>query len=511
MTKSDLDRDPILRLEGLGKKFCGLIALDDVDMSLWEGEVHALLGENGAGKSTLIKILTGVHRPDTGRILLEGKPCTIGSPREARAHGISLVPQDTLAVPELSIGRNILLGIEEGRTSRARLSAQERDRVVAALAKTGASFDPETLAGALGVPQIRLAQIARALLQPGKIMVLDEPTAVLSEPDADHLLERLDVLRKEGHAILYVTHRLSEVMRLADRSTILRDGALVGSYDKGEINREETVRLIARDVAEKPRPADLAPDYVHDLSKDDAPVLEVSGLTMLGQFQDISFTAPAGSVVGIAGVQGSGHGELLRAVGGAANSDSGEVRVDGRSVPRNDPIAAVNAGILTIPADRRGAAIVPELSMRANVAMSGRVRQAVRKWGFRSHRAERKMMAEYIKRLSVRPALPDMPIGNLSGGNQQKVALARILEGAPKVLAIEEPTQGIDVSAKAEIHELLHRVARDTGAVVLIASSEFEELVGLADDVFVMRSGEIAQHIAGSTATYHKILENALP
>ena len=503
--------EPILRLEGIGKRFPGVVALDKVDLSIWSGEVHALLGENGAGKSTLIKILSGIHAPDQGRILLGGQDVRFASPRDARALGISLVPQDTLAVPELSIGRNILLGIEQGRTRRGILTKPERDRVWEALHRIGATFDPETPAKELGVLHLRLAQIARALLQPGKLMVLDEPTAVLSEPDAENLLERLEVLRDEGHAILYVTHRLSEVMRLADRTTILRDGQLVGAYERGDLDRDETVRLIARDVAEKPRPMVTDIGNAEELASDSPPRIEVRNFGAGRVFQGITFSAPAGSIVGIAGVQGSGHGELLRAIGGIAPSTSGEVRIDGVLQKRNDPISSVRVGLLTVPADRRGAAIVPALSMRANIALSGRIRRTARRWGLRRHTIERAVTEEYISKLDIRPPLPDMQIGLLSGGNQQKVAIARILEGAPRVLAIEEPTQGIDVSSKAEIHELLHKVARDTGAVVLIATSEFEELLGLADDIYVMRSGSFSRHIPGAQATYHNILEHALP
>ena len=503
--------DPVLCLEGIGKRFPGVIALENVDLSLWSGEVHALLGENGAGKSTLIKILSGVYAPDQGRVVMDGKEVRITSPRDALMLGISFVPQDTLFVPELSIGRNILLGMEVGRSRRGSLTTIERKRVLEALDRIGASFDPETPAKELGVPHLRLAQIARALLQPGKFMVLDEPTAVLSEPDADNLLERLDVLRNEGHAILYVTHRLSEAMQLADRTTILRDGKLIGAYGRGELDRHETVQLIARDVGKKIQPSIAKQVHTEGCSVNSSPRLEVFSLCRDGVFKEISFSAQAGSIIGIAGVQGSGHGELLRAIGGIAPSTAGKVLIDGLQRNRDDPISSAKLGMVTVPADRRGAAIVPVLSMRANIALSGQIRDQARRWGLRQHSIERAITHEYIDKLNIRPAVPDMQIGLLSGGNQQKVAIARILEGSPRVLAIEEPTQGIDVNAKAEIHALLYKVARETGAVVLIATSEFEELLGLADEIHVMRSGKFSSHIAGHRATYHDILENALP
>lgn len=503
--------NPTLCLEGIGKQFPGVIALENVNLSLWSGEVHALLGENGAGKSTLIKILSGVCSPDQGRVLMNGKEVRITSPRDAQMLGISLVPQDTLSVPELSIGRNILLGMESGHSRRDSLTKTERERVLEALDRTGATFDPETPAKELGVPHLRLAQIARALLQPGKFMVLDEPTAVLSEPDAEHLLERLEALRNEGHAILYVTHRLSEAMQLADRTTILRDGKLIRAYERGELDRHETVQLIARDIGKKNQPNSARRAYTCNTSPNSPPRLEVHNLSRSGVFREISFSAQAGCIIGIAGVQGSGHGELLRAIGGIAPSTAGEVLIDGVSRNRDDPISSAKLGMLTIPADRRGAAIVPALSMRANIALSVRIREHARRWGLRNHTIEREITKEYISKLNIRPPMTEMQIGLLSGGNQQKVAIARILEGSPRVLVIEEPTQGIDVNAKAEIHALLQKVARKSGAVVLIATSEFEELLGLADDIHVMRSGKFSHHISGSQATYREILENALP
>ncbi len=502
---------PILQLEGISKRFPGVAALENVHLELEQEQIHALLGENGAGKSTLIKILTGVQKQDEGHIRLAGHPVTISTPKDAQRFGISLVPQETLVVPELSIGRNILLGIESGMASRGALSSAEQVQVEAALDKIGADFDVETPAKELSVPQLRLAQIARALLQPGSIMVLDEPTAVLSEPDAEHLLERLDALRSEGQAILYVTHRLSEVMRLADRMTILRDGRLVGVYSRGEIDRDEMVRLIARDVGTRTGDQPTKTRDLPPVARDAPPRLEVTGLTAERHFADASLSVPQGRIAGIAGVQGSGHGAFVRAIGGVDPVVSGKVCVNGRSIGTGSPEHAARHGVLTVPADRRGAAIVPDLSIRANLAISGRIRAAARRWGLRWHDKERAVMEGYIADLSIRPPSTETKIAKLSGGNQQKLALARVLEGSADVLLIEEPTQGVDVSAKAEIHALLRRVARETGCAVVIASSEFEELVGLADDVYVMRSGRLGDHMTGDTTTYHKILEKALP
>lgn len=500
---------PILRLSGLTKGFPGVLALDAVDLDLHAGEIHALLGENGAGKSTLIKLLSGVYQPDSGAMKLYGHPVQMTSPREALRHGISLVPQDILMVPELSIGRNILLGIEAGGAHRGRLSETEADRVVGALGKVGARFDVETPAKQLSVPELRLAQIARGLLQGGSILVLDEPTAVLSEVDAGHLLDRLEALRDAGQAILYVTHRLSEVMRLADRITILRDGQRVGAHLRGELTREDMVRLIARDIATTPPPA--APAVPRRPPATAAPPrLLVEALSAPPGFTSVSLTLPAGQILGIAGVQGSGHGQLLRAIGGIDPVASGTLMLDGAALPTGAPTKAVRAGVLTVPADRRGAGIVPELSLRANLALSGRIRSTVRRFGLRWHGAERGAMQSYIRDLSIRPANPDALIGRLSGGNQQKVVLSRVLEAGPRLLLVEEPTQGVDVAAKAEIHALLRAVVQQKDCALIIATSEFEELPGLADSVQVMRAGRLGPPIPGSEVTYHRILEQAL-
>jgi len=507
----DNTQPPILRLFGLTKGFPGVLALDQVDLELHAGEVHALLGENGAGKSTLIKLLSGVYQPDAGRIELNNHPVSIHSPRDAQRHGISLVPQDILMVPDLSIGRNILLGIEASGAHRGRLSESESDRVNGALSKVGARFDLETPARRLSVPELRLAQIARGLLHGGGILVLDEPTAVLSEVDAGHLLDRLEALRDSAQAILYVTHRLSEVVRLADRITILRDGRRVGAYMRGTLNREEMVRLIARDIATTPQSAPTDSFAAHDPAALAAPPrLQVDKLSAYPGFEAVSLVLMPGQILGIAGVQGSGHGQLLRAIGGIDPVDSGTLLLDGELLPTGTPTRSVRAGVLTVPADRRGAGIVPEMSLRANLALSGRVRAAVRRFGLRWHDAERTAMQQYIQDLSIRPPDPDSLIGRLSGGNQQKVVLSRVLEACPRLLLVEEPTQGVDVAAKAEIHALLRAVVRQKDCAVIVATSEFEELPGLADSVQVMRAGQLGQPIHGAEINYHRILEQAL-
>ncbi|WP_158812145.1 sugar ABC transporter ATP-binding protein [Beijerinckia sp. L45] len=479
-----------------------------MDLRLEAGAIHALLGENGAGKSTLIKILTGIQRAEAGHFRANGLPVEIGSPASAARHGIVLVPQDILVVPKLSIGRNILLGFEGGLSQRGRLSVDERTKIEAALAIVGAAFDPETPASRLGVPHLRLAQIARALIRKSDVLVLDEPTAVLSEPDANHLLERLEHLRDSGNSILYVTHRLSEVMRLADRITVLRDGRVVGTYERGEVDRAEIMRVMAKDV---PRPAAAHAIPAAAVMSDAAPRLRVENLSSSFRFADVSLVVRPGTIVGIAGVQGSGHGQLIRAIAGVDKADTGRIVLDDVELAHGAVANAVSRGMMIVPADRRGAAIVAKRSLRENLALSGRIRHAARRFGLRWPGRERAMMAGHMRTFDIRAVSSETRIGTLSGGNQQKVALARVFESNARALLVEEPTQGIDVRAKAEIHALLRKLARERDCAVLIATSEFEELIGLADEIHVMRSGRIVATMTGAEANYHKILENALP
>ncbi len=447
---------------------------------------------------------------DAGDFIIGTQKVVVSTPNEASRLGITVVPQDVLMVPEFSIGRNILLGRETALARRGRLNAAERQTVHTALSKVGASFDPDTTTSSLSVPHLRLAQIARALVQPGEIMILDEPTAVLSEPDADLLIERVMQFRSEGKAVLYVTHRLSEVMRMADRITILRDGRRVGVYGRGELERADIVRLMAKEVARDAFGHATPITGGRAGGPTSGALIQVRDLSSGRRFRGASLSASAGQIVGIAGVQGSGHGHFLRAVAGLDAVDQGEVVLDGRVLPPGSVRSAVRRGILLVPADRRGAAIVPSLSVRANLSLGARIRRSLRRFGVRRLREERGMTKEYIDRLSVRPPDGEALIGSLSGGNQQKVAIARALEGSARVLLVEEPTQGVDVGAKAEIHALLRRVASQSACVVIIATSEFEELLGVADHIHVMREGRIVASFPGAEATYHRILENAL-
>jgi ABC-type sugar transport system ATPase subunit len=513
---SQISALPVLSLSGVSKRYPGVVALDRIDLDIYGGQIHAIVGENGAGKSTLIKIITGVIDSDEGEISSSGVAVEIGTPRNASKIGMAAVLQDVLLVPELPIGRNILLGMEAALVQRASLNPKETEVVRKALKQVGASFAPDALTRDLSVPELRLAQIARALVMSGEIIVLDEPTSVLSEPDAEHLLERLVAFRDVGKAIIYITHRLGEVMQIADRVTVLRDGKRVGHFSRGEFDRARLVALMAKE--ERNFNDEMNPAVEQEaLSKHDhtrvaeAPALTVQRMTSGRRFVEVSFSASAGEIVGLAGVQGSGHGHILRAIAGVDARDSGNVYLSGIEVAPGSPSLALRSGLLLVPADRRGAGIVPSQTIRENIMFGPRTSKNCNVLGFRQSANERKLVLDQINKMSIKAASPEILTGNLSGGNQQKVALARALTGHVRVLLMEEPTQGIDVRSREEIHSILRRIVKERKCTLVIASSEFEELIELADIIHVMRLGHLVATFSEENISYHNILHEAMP
>ncbi|MBO9521397.1 MAG: sugar ABC transporter ATP-binding protein [Nocardioidaceae bacterium] len=503
-----MDSSSSVALVGIHKRFGGVRALDDVSFTLVPGEVHALLGENGAGKSTLIKILTGVYQPDEGHIEIDGVPTRLGSPRAARAAGITSVPQDVVFVPHLAVGRNILLGLEGRFSRRAALSRAERELVQGALTKVGGDFSPDTPTRQLSVPQLRLAQLARALIGTGQVVVMDEPTAVLSSADADHLLSRLEALRDDGRSIVYVTHRLDEVARLADRISVLRNGQLVGRLDRAGYDRPTVIEMMTKRSIEtvdaEPR-AGARPDPALP------PLLAVDELTAAGHFSGVSFEVRPGELLGIAGVQGSGQGSLLAALAGQLRYDDGHVALAGRRTSNGSVRSAYRAGMALVPADRLGAGVIGGMSIHQNLALPTRPGNGWSWFGVRRTRVERRLAMSYVSLFAVKCRDILQHARSLSGGNQQKVSVARAMMASPKVLLIDEPTQGVDVGAKAEIRNLLCSSLEEGERSVVIATSEFEDLIGLADRILVMRGGRVVGDLDGRSAQYQDVLHLALP
>jgi ABC-type sugar transport system ATPase subunit len=496
---------PAATLVGIRKAFPGVMALDNVSLDVRHGEVHALVGENGAGKSTLVKILVGAIQPDAGTILLEGRETSLHSTRAARRHGISYIPQDVHAVPGLSIGRNILLGYEHFFSSRNRLGRKEIETVGAALERAGAEFPVLARTDTLSVPELRLAQIARALVSPGDVMVLDEPTAVLSEADAEHLLTRLRSFLADGKAILYVSHRLTEVLHIASRITVLRDGQQKGTFDRHQVDRERIIQLMAksdRRVRHETAAHERSADRVGP------PVLEVKEVEREQVLRHASLAVRAGEIVGVAGVHGSGHGHLLHAVAGLVPYEAGSIMVDGLRLVPGSIRDSYAAGAILVPADRRGSAIIPNQSVQSNLMLP--IRAVAKRAGVRLLRTETTVSQTYVDLFGIHPPSIQTLAAGLSGGNQQKMALARSFESKPRVLLLEEPFQGIDVNSKVEIRGLIEWLASQEVAVV-VATSDFEDLLGLADTVHVMCLGRLVATLPGKEVTYEKILHHALP
>jgi ribose transport system ATP-binding protein len=487
------DGTPILTIRGLSKTFPGTKALDAVDFDLRAGEIHALVGQNGCGKSTLIKVLAGYHQPDPGtEIELAGEPVDLRDTIASREAGFRFVHQDLGLVETLSAVENLTLGreLDTAFGGRIRWGAERRDaeRRMRAL---GYDFDVRRPVAELGAAERTGIAIARALWdwEDARVLVVDEPTASLPREEVKTLFQALDRVRERGLGVIYVSHRLDEIFTIGDRVTVLRDGKRVGTWNVRDLHPDRLVSLMVG--GEELRPAH---DRVY--RGGDEVALEVRRLRGL-EVDGIDVDARRGEVLGIAGLTGSGREEVLSLLFGVA-SRGGEVCLDGQAVP-DDPRGAMAAGMALVPADRRGEGAIVGLSVRENCTLTDLKRHSA-PTGMLKRSAERSEVGDWIERLDVRPRRPDAVFGTLSGGNQQKVVLAKWLRRAPRVLLLDEPTQGVDVHAKATIHALAREVAAE-GAVVVIASSDDNELCDTCDRVLVMRNGAIVAEVEGDRLT----------
>jgi galactofuranose transport system ATP-binding protein len=483
--------EPLLRLRGIGKRFGAVAALRDVDLTVRAGEIHALLGENGAGKSTLIKVLTGVHEADEGEMVFAGRRVRPGSPKEAERLGISTVYQEVNLLPSLSVAENLLLGRQPGRGGFILRGAMRR-HAREALARLGLQLDVNAELGALPVALQQMVAIARALDLRARLLVLDEPTASLDEREVAELFRVMRGLRAEGLGIVFVTHFLDQVYAVTDRITVLRNGALVGEYRTTELPRLELVsRMIGREVdAEAGRSADLPePD-------DEAPVVvEARGLGRRGVLHPLDLTLRRGEVTGLAGLLGSGRTEAARLLFGIDRSDTGELRVGGASRSLRSPRDAVRLGLAFCSEDRKTEGILPNLSLRENLILALQAKRGV--WRRVPRGEQEALCAHYIEALRIKAPDAEVPIKNLSGGNQQKVLLARWLATRPELIILDEPTRGIDIGARAEIEALIRRL-RAEGLAVLLISSEIEEIVRNSSRVVVMRERRRTVELRGA-------------
>ena len=491
--------EPLLRMSLISKRFPGVQALDDASLEVLPGEIHALLGENGAGKSTLIKILSGAQQPDSGTIEFGGQSVTFVSPHDAQRRGIVTIYQEFTLTPNMTIAENVFIGREPGLgvfVDWRKMASETR----AITKRLGLELQPMSIVRGLSVAEQQMVEIARALSMKSRLIVMDEPTSALSSAEVEKLFRIIRELKAHGLSIIFVTHRLEEVMQICDRYTVLRDGRLVGSGAIANTTIDGIIRLmVGRQVnalfahREKTPAGDV--------------VLAVEGLNRRGNAQDqnasvladVGFEVHRGEILGVAGLVGAGRTEMARAVFGADPFDSGRVLVDGRQVRIRSPQNAIRHGIGLVPEDRKQQALFLALAVRVNLSMASH--QRIMRWGvFMDETAERAMVEEFRKRLNIRMASPEQLIASLSGGNQQKVTLARWLALRPKVLIVDEPTRGIDIVAKVEVHNLLFEMARSGIAVVAI-SSELPEVLAISDRIIAMREGRISGEIKGENAT----------
>ncbi len=482
--------EPILRAERVTKRYPGTVALDGVDFDVYPGAVNVLIGENGAGKSTLMKILAGVERPTSGRLLLRGEPVALDSPRDALRRGIAIIYQELSLFPNLSVAENVFLARElTSRAGTVRHGEQE-DVVRALMARLEQDIHPGTLVEDLRIGQQQLVEIARALAQEVSVLIMDEPTSALSAAEAEVLLRLVDDLTAHGVAVIYISHKLDECLRVGDRFTVLRDGKLVAEAPAAEVTLDWIVEMMAGRSQEA-----LFPRSEHPVG---VPLLEVEALALPrahggGWLVDhVSFTLRAGEIVGIYGLMGAGRTELLECLFGMQPTASGAVRIAGRAL-RGEPVAErIHAGLAFVSEDRQMLGLVQSLSVAENITLA--CLRSLRRGPVVSRPKERERVREMIRALGIRVASPEQPVTALSGGNQQKVVIARSLLTAPRVLMMDEPTRGIDIGAKSDVFRLMCDLARD-GMAVLFVSSELKEVVAMADRALVMARGRITAEL----------------
>jgi rhamnose transport system ATP-binding protein len=490
----------LLRAIDISKSYDGVDALKSATFELRAGEVHALVGENGAGKTTLIKIISGAVAADDGRLELDGAVVADNSPGHAKALGITAIYQEPALFPELTVAENISLGLESEGLWRRVDWKQRRKRATELLAEVGARINVEADAGELTMPEQQLVEIARAIGAKSRVLIMDEPTASLSKEETENLYRVIGKLREQGVGIVYITHRLEELSVIADRVTVLRDGQIVGTYDMARIDRQELIRLmVGRELSavfpkSKSERGDVAIE-LRDVGN------RATGLT------NINLSLHRGEIVGLAGLVGAGRTELARVIFGLDHADTGEILLHGRPVTIRNPADAIANGIAYVPEDRRRQGVILEMPVSANITLASL--RKLKRFGSFDFQQEKQIAVEYVQRFAIKtPSIFDQ-VSTLSGGNQQKVAVSRWLATKPSVLILDEPTQGIDVGAKAEIHALMDDLAGE-GMAILMISSDLPEVLGMSDRIAVMRAGAIVGFFDAADATQQEIMALAL-
>jgi len=491
---------PLIDIQNISKSFGGARALEDVDLQLQPGEVHALCGENGAGKSTLIKIITGAHAPDSGTIRFNGHVIERLDPGISRAMGIAAIYQQPALFPDLTVAENIGLRLERGGPWRLLRWGERRRTARALLDRVGASIPVDEPVRHLTMPQQQLVEIAAALGAQARVLILDEPTASLSDREVENLFRVIRELRAQRVGMIYISHRMEELSQIADRVTVLRDGKRVTTQPMEKLGRPELIRLmVGRELSSVFPKVEVAPGQT---------VLETRGLGCIASgIHDVNLSIRAGEILGLAGLVGAGRTELARVLFGLAPANSGEILLNGQTVRVESPAAAVKLGIAYVPEDRRRHGVILEMSVAANATLA--VLRKIAKGGLLDFARERQIADSFIRRFGIKTSSMNAAVGTLSGGNQQKVALARWLATEPSVIILDEPTQGVDVGAKSEIHRLMGELAQRGMAIIMI-SSELPEVLGMSDRIAVMHAGRITGVLNRAEATQEKVIELAL-
>lgn len=492
---------PALQVRNLFKSFPGVQALAGVRLDIAAGEVHALMGENGAGKSTLMKIVSGLDQPDAGEVLLRGKSARFRSPHDALRQGIAMIHQELLPFPELSVAANIFMGQEPASRFLGWLDKRKmHDEAKTLLARLGVTLSPARRMGELSVAEMQMVEIAKALAHQAQVIIMDEPTSAISAREVTALLGIIRDLKAGGTAIIYISHKLDEVFQIADRVTVLRDGRYVGAYPIQDLNESRLISLmVGRELNTATAP---------NLTPAGEPVLAVRGLTKAGQFRDVNFEVRQGEIVGLAGLMGAGRTELVSAIYGLAQPDAGSIQIRGRTVRIHNPAAAIRHGLGLVSEDRKETGLVLKMSVKHNLTLAS-LRRCCRA-GFISRRSETRVADECIGRFSIKTPHRNQSVTHLSGGNQQKVVLAKALLTGPDILILDEPTRGIDIGAKAEVHALIRQLAAEGKAIILV-SSELPEVLALSHRILVMREGSISAEVDPRRATQEEILKHAMP
>jgi len=494
-----VSNDIILEMKNIDKRFGGVHALDDVNLTLKRGEVHALVGENGAGKSTLMKILIGLYKPDSGEMFFDGSKVDFKSVKDAQDIGISMIFQEFNQVKVMSVMENIYLGREprtkNGSVDFKKMYSDSKDLLL----KLGVDLDPKTRIWDLTVAKHQLVEIVKAISLNAQIIIMDEPTSALSQNEIEYLLSMVRVLRDQGKAIVYISHKMDEIYSICDAVTVLRDGKFIYTGNVSDVSEKDLIRMMVdRDVSE------LFPKQESEIGE---VLLEVKNFTVAGKFKDVSFELRKGEILGVAGLMGAGRTELMEAIVGARRPDKGEIYLHGRKIVNRIPGDAIRRGIAMVPEDRKRNGVFLKLNIKDNILMSSF--QKCLSGPSINKKLENKYFEEYKQKLEIKCSGTAQICQNLSGGNQQKVAVSRMLNCDPEIIILDEPTRGIDVKTKSEIHRLMSALAC-SGRAVLMVSSELPEILGMSDRVLVLHEGIMTGVLSREEATADKIMELAV-